>query len=304
MMKKFILASSLLIASVSANAGVVSAAGGVSWKVSPFIGPADPNLDVGVSFTQWWNDSGTNSDMANAPLNTETLEVTPASLDAAGTAELVGIGSIFTAANSFNAQNGQPYCNGCQLTFSFGGFFRTANLADPSLPDFNIDDAWLNVYLDYDMNSRVDVSNVSGDQTAVTADLEVAKAVNGQLWLGLDIEEFFFTPISGNPNPNAAGNVNFSASVKSGLDGGIARDNIVNDTFSSLDPTNFSDVFDIVALGFSATFLAANGTDLVNYARSGAGNINAKTVSEPGAIALFSLGLIGLGLSARRRMNK
>jgi hypothetical protein len=319
-MKKLLVATSLLLASASANAGVINAAGGVSWKDIP---DTLVNFSTVTSFTQWWTNGGPSgvSNTAGTLLPTAMYDAAPntLALAAAGATdfpELVGIGSLVTLPTTLIefAGNGEPTCNGCQLTYAFGGFKFTTT-------GFNADDAWLNVYLDTSpgsaldaVNSRVDISSLTGAQTDRTdaendaiAMQQIEKAVNGTLWLSMDIEDFVFstdnieTPDPLNPlgpvitNPNASGGVTFFANIT----GGIAEDNIVVDSFEG-------GFFDIKASSFEANFLDDIGGDFVlnKYANEGAGRISAATVSEPGAIALFSLGLIGLGLTARRRMNK
>lgn len=281
---------------------------------APGTQPGDVNLDMTVAFTQWWT-SPVNDPSANALLSTDTFEASPTKLNEAESAELVGVGSFTSVFNgtvddaiSFGVTN-TAICQGCQLSFAFGGFIRTydANALDPlNAVTFNTDGAWLNIYLDYDTSSILDSRNIYNDQTQATADVEVAKAVNGDLWLQLDILNFFFDPDDDdaiNGNPNASGEVEFLGDVV----GGIAQENFVSDLFGMS--------FDADAYGFSATFLNCNpnrdvfcdNTDsryIDDYSNRGSGNVQARVVSEPGAIAIFSLGLIGLGLSARRRMNK
>jgi hypothetical protein len=308
-MKKLLLATALSVASLSANAEVISTAGGVSIIQSPFTTADQANLQITTGFTQWWTSPG-NSSAANALLSTNTFLASPATLDAApgGITELVGVGefenyngSVADAAlaSKFNI----PICNGCQLTFAFGGFLRDA-VAVAAGDGFDFSNAWLNVYLDYDAASSASRTNIANAQTAAQADIEVAKAVDGDLWLALDIQAFTFAPLQSpflpggavNPsyNPNAAGAVGFSGNVV----GGLAQDSFASDFFD-IDGNDF----DFTTFGFTATFLDDN-QNLVNYAADGSGSVRARVVSEPGAIALFSLGLIGLGLSARRRMNK
>jgi hypothetical protein len=302
-MKKLLVATSLLLASTSATAGVINAAGGVSWKDIP--GTAI-NLDTTTSFTQWWTDGGASGldSSANALLSTAVYDAAPTLLVEANNGnypELTGIGIINTLPDSIRdtvfVDNGKPTCNLCQLTYSFGGFKFTTS-------GFDATDAWLNVYLDYNPSSVVSISNIVGAQSGRTdgvnnaiAAAEIAKAVDGDLWLSMDIEEFVFTTsnllIDGVANPNAAGGVSFFATIN----GGLAQANIVQATFQN-------NLFDIQAEQFSANFFDTEANKLNKYANLGSGAIVAATVSEPGAIAIFSLGLIGLGLSARRRMNK
>jgi hypothetical protein len=304
-MKKRLLATELTVASMSANAGVITTTGGVSVIQSDFTPASSANLNTGVEFTQWWTLPGTNSSDPYATLTTDTIEVSPGALNAAGSAELVGIGSISVYNGTVTdptAPTNKPICMGCQLSFSFGGFFRTYD-AGTDIALFDTTDAWLNIYLDYDFNSIVRPIDVGLDQGNDITEVnfvsnQVAKAVDGQLWLSLDISNFTYDPNVNASNVNAGGEVGFEGLVNfDPAREGLVTNNIVTDFFTGS--------YDVKTSGFTAFFEDIVGSgDLLRYAVNGSGNIQARVVSEPGAIALFSLGLIGLGLTARRRMNK
>jgi hypothetical protein len=297
---------------MSANAGVISTTGGVSLIENDFLSADSANLDTGVQFTQWWT-TGINSVTPGDTLSIDTIEVSPTTLNAAGTAELVGVGTIGVyngLATDPTAPQNVPICMGCQLSFSFGGFFREYDsVADTFF--FDTSGAWLNIYLDYDFTSILSSVNLAAVGNNPTLDVsegptfradyvsnEVAKAVDGQLWLSLDIANFEYDPNVNASNINAGGEVAFEGLVSfDPTREGLVTNNIFNDFFDNS--------FDIKTSGFTAFFEETVGSgDLLPYAVNGSGSIQARVVSEPGAIAIFSLGLIGLGLSARRRMNK
>jgi hypothetical protein len=298
-MKKLLLATALSVASLSANAEVITTTGGVSVIQSDTIAADQANLQTSVDFTQWWT-TPVNTNTPGANLSTNTILASPATLDAAVNAELVGMGviNVFDGlVTDGNAPSNRPICDGCQLSFTFGGFMR-----DVAVPELDFSSAWLNIYLDYNFNSIANPFDIANDQGAtLNISDEVAKAVDGVLWLSLDIRNFVFTPDITNPNPNAGGVVGFQGDVSSDPARlGLASDAFVNDFFAI-----GGDSYDVNTRGFTAFFERTSGSgNLLPYAVNGSGNIEARVVSEPGAIALFSLGLIGLGLSARRRMNK
>jgi hypothetical protein len=297
-MKKLLLATALSVASLSANAEVITTTGGVSVIQSNTIAPDQANLQTSVDFTQWWTSQG-NTNTPGANLSTNTFVASPTALDAAGSTELVGMGviNVFDGlVTDGNAPSNKPICDGCQLSFTFGGFTREVG------PGLDFSSAWLNIYLDYDFNSIANPFDIANDQGAtISVSDEVAKAIDGDLWLSLDIRNFTFDPDANASNPNAGGVVGFQGDVSSDPARlGLASDAFVNDFFAI-----GGDSYDVNTRGFTAFFERISGSgNLLPYAVNGSGNIEARIVSEPGAIALFSLGLIGLGLSARRRMNK
>lgn len=278
-MKKLLAAFALLMASASANAGVVSAAGGVSWIAAP----GTPNFSATVDFTQWWTISNTiGAGDIGGVLETTALDPTVASLAGhATTPELVGVGKF-----NIGSGIGEPNCNGCQLTFSFGGFFLDiSNVAQP----VDATDAWLNVYLDYTFSTDFDEGAISLIQDPVEAASQAAKAVDGVLWLSLDVEGFSYIPT--NIDPTLESNTAFFGEVT----GGIAASNFVENVFQSLYETD--------AFGLTSGFVDRWG-NITNYSIRGSGNVQAQTVSEPGMLALLSIGLVGLVFSARRRITK
>lgn len=291
-MKKLALATALLAASSAANAGVVSAAGGVSWTTTN----TTPNFSATIDFTQWWTTTNmTGKDDINAAVSGTAIDPTLGSVAGASTAELVGVGSFKT-----NGQSGEPNCNGCELTFSFGGLFFDGQ----SQSLINADEAWLNVYVDYDMvNGAFDDEMIRGAANQETeANLQASRAVDGTLWASLSIDAFRYTPDSAYASigePLITGSTTFFGDV----DGGIAEDNFVNGFFIGM--------YDAAAQGLTANFddpnslfpFTLNPADLQlsKYSQFGSGRVSAETVNSPSTIALFGLALVGLGAVSRRR---
>jgi hypothetical protein len=289
-MKKLALIAALLAANTAANAGVVSAAGGVSWTTTN----STPNFSATIDFTQWWTTQNTvGKDDVNQAVAGEAIDATLASVSTAPGAELVGVGNFKT-----NGLAGEPNCNGCELTFSFGGIFFDNNKL------VNADNAWLNVYVDYDMvNGVFDDELIRGaaDQDA-EANLQASRAVDGTLWASLSLEAFRYTPdatYGGAGEPLISGSTSFYGNV----DGGIAEENFVNGFFFGL--------YDAAAQGLTASFdsptslflITENPSDMTlsRYSQFGSGRVSAETVSAPSTIALFGLALVGLGAMTRRR---
>ncbi len=290
-MKKLLLATALLTVGASANAGVVNAAGGVSWIAAD----AKPNFSATIDFTQWWTtQNNIGKDDENGVLSNIAIDPTLASVSNTSGAELVGVGSFKVNTGLV----GEPSCNGCELTFSFGGlYFDNQTL-------LNADDAWLNVYVDYDMANGVfdeELIRTSANKEA-EAGIQAVRASDGTLWASLNLDAFFYTPDSRYENvgePLISGSTEFFGIV----DGGIAEDNFVGHFFSG--------VFDAFADGLTASFDASdsdfrftqnpNDMELSKYSQSGSGRVLAQTVSAPSTIALFGLALIGIGAINRRR---
>lgn len=291
-MKKLLLATAMLAASSAANAGVVSAAGGVSWEVDGGL----PNFSATIDFTQWWTITNTTEvGDVNTAVSTETIAPTLASLSgalASGQApELVGAGK-------FNLGNGvgEPNCNGCELTFSFGGLlFDPQNSATP----IDASEGWLNIYVDY---AQVGGAFDEGQFTSLASATDHAgRAVDGDLWLSLELSDFIYNPDPVYVNlgePLLSGATLFYGNVV----GGIAQNNFIPDFFQS--------AFEADAFGLTSIFddnsrppQSTAELNVSNYSVRGSGNVEAATVSAPSTIAMFGLALVGLGAMTRRRKS-
>lgn len=289
-MKKLLLATAMLAASSAANAGVVSAAGGVSWEVDGGL----PNFSATIDFTQWWTVTNTTDvDDVNTAVSAEAISPTLASLSGAlagGQApELVGAGK-------FNLGNGlgEPNCNGCELTFSFGGlFFDPQNAAAP----IDSSEGWLNIYVDYAQVGG-EFDEAAMDNFADSTD-HAERAVDGDLWLSLGLRDFIY---NADPSyvtlgePLLSGTTLFYGDVL----GGLAEYNFIPDFFASAfeaDAFGLTSIFD----DNSRTPTSQAALNVQNYSVRGSGNVEAATVSAPSTIAMFGLALVGLGAVTRRR---
>lgn len=292
-MKKLLLATAMIAASSAANAGVVSAAGGVSWEVDGGL----PNFSATIDFTQWWTVTNTTGVAdVNTAVSADTISPTLASISTAyqnGQApELVGAGK-------FNLGNGlgEPNCNGCELTFSFGGL-----LFDPVNPAAPIDstNGWLNIYVDY---AQVDGAFDEGQMTNLTTSTDhAARAVDGDLWLSLNLRDFKYYADPAYVDlgePLVSGTSLFFGNVI----GGMAESNFISDFFLG--------TYEADAFGLASTFddnsrapTTPAGLNISNYSVRGSGNVEAATVSAPSTIAMFGLALVGVGAMARRRTSK
>ena len=288
----------VLLASASASAGLVSAAGGVSWNTLP----SEPNFAAAVEYTQWWSTTNTTGIADhNVALDGASIAPTIASLATAiangDSPELVGVGQVLLGGGL-----GEPNCGNCELTFSFGGLYfdgiQTVGtgafapdgnggfveiMAD--VPVINSQDSWLNIYIDYQANEFDEGAVVD----EASANSEGAEAVDGTLWLSAQNELFEYTPDgSSGAEPLSVG----SSSFVSNIIGGIAQFNIESNFFQNM--------YDVDAFGLTSSFVKSDGT-IANYSDRGTGNFAAQTVSEPGTMALFGLGLLGLAGVARRK---
>lgn len=287
-MKKILAISTLLLASASANAGVVSAAGGVSWETG---GNTLPNFSATIDFTQWWTTDNT-ADVNGGTLAGTSIAPTVSSL---GTSLALGDAPELVGAGKFQLGTGvgEPNCNGCELTFAFGGLFFQA---DPNEP-IDATDGWLNVYVDYDkVGGQFDEALIVDAASAAT---QAVNATDGTLWVSLALRDFIYTPTADYlalGEPLLDGNSAFFGEVL----GGIAADNFVTDFFLG--------VYEADAFGLTSRFddnrrapNDASGLNVQNYSVRGTGNVEAATVVEPSTIALFGLSLIGFGAAQRRK---
>ena len=283
-MKKLLLATAMLAASSAANAGVVSAANGVSWEVDGGL----PNFSATIDFTQWWTISNTTG-LTDYGTAVSGVSIDPTLASIAG-AQANGDAPELVGAGKFNLGNGvgEPNCNGCELTFSFGGLFF-----DPQTPAAPIDSSagWLNIYVDYTQVGGVFDEGLIED--AAAAATQSANAVDGDLWLSLELRDFeyYADPAYAAINePLLSGTTLFFGEVV----GGAAQSNFISDFFVG--------AYEADAFGLASTFddnsrAPQNSGDLnvSQYSVRGSGNVEAATVSSPSSIALFGLALVAVG---------
>jgi hypothetical protein len=222
-----------------------------------------------------------------------------------------GSGDILGGIGLVDAINGVAFCASCELTFEFGGFellYATPTLADPLITDFVFTDGWVNFYADTTPNWGAVTPGVG----------TIAEATDGLLWLsltahvnkeGLTLGTIFGSATGfgvgsddgegsglldvayignlGNPETalgfEGAANANVDTNGKSDALGGFADFNFT----SSFEPLN--------------ALTPTDGFGLVGTAQFRGDSI---AVPEPSAIALLSLGLLGLVGASRKRKAK
>jgi len=274
--KKMVGVSALALASMSANAGVISV-GGISWDPSSVI-----DFSSGFTFNQFYSSVGSTGEEITAAQFAN--QVAPASAAALNGAELVGTGSFFEI--NENGNTGVmpyigPFCTGgtntCELTFSFGGliFQDTGGLGT-----FDTSNSWLNIYVDY-----------TPDFNGTTGTSDYADAQNGSLWLSLGFDAFA---------------INFGGlGVGGGSEGFLSVDTVDDgggDKFGGAAENNF-DTDSIMPSGADFILNASVLRQLPDGTFRGNGNAIGESIPEPTSIVIFGLGLLGLAGAARRKKS-
>lgn len=300
-MKKTLITLGLLLAAGSAQAGLVSGAGGINWNALPTeASPNGGNFLTSLDFRQWFVD--TEGDLAN--------------IFEGEAHELRGLGEIDTGTNM-----GQPLPGDYELTFEFGGLVLAPG-------GFDLTGSYLNIYLDTDLSD-----NAGGydNNVAVLSDTLISAqaddAVDGELWLGLTFASSSYTPAIDPKDLFPGSNVTTVADsvgvwgndLFGGLLAGDANFGFqINDAAPGIAQSNFESnwteylgaLVDAIGFGmssaFDVTYTEAAGeytgvTAVSNYSNASAGTMEAYTVSEPASLAIFGLGLLGLAGVARRR---
>ncbi len=283
-LKKLVLSSALVL-SGAANAGVITAAGGVQWDNSGTFNNGG-NFFTQVKFRQWWEDQSGAVSLSDFDINN------------LGQYELTGIGEMVLGTDI-----GQPNFGSYELTFSFHDIFL-----DPNSPTgFNLDNARLDVYLDTDFSDNAGGFDVGQSVVNDTLDADhAADAVDGVLWLGLDFEAIKYSPDDTNAlNPLFGnlldGDTDFAFQIAD-VNPGIATANFESDWTTYLD-----ELVDVIGFGLSSEF-STNLIDDIPYANvysdSSAGVVEAYTVPEPSTLAIFGVIILGLaGIARARKIN-
>jgi len=274
---KSLIAAGLVLSASNAVAGSISA-GGITWDPNA----TDPRFNAAIEFTQWFTTLNTTTRTDYGSNVATTGLANPLTLT--GGEELVGVGEILSI-------NSDSFCNNCELTFSFGGITFNDPQQNPSSA-FDFTNGWINVYVDKPLATDHQNTNIPAVWTTPAFATEVGNAVDGDLWLSLGFEDavFFGVPFSGTIN----------AGLMVEDTGGLAKAEAVFDQDSIVSPFFGTDLFDALGTNFSTTF-GKLLTDGVLVSDTGSGNLTANPVSSPATLAIFGIGLMGVGFASRRK---
>lgn len=301
------------LAAMNANAGIASV-GGVTWDAS-----AATDFNAGYDFQQWFVDA--NGEWVN-PDDLKTGDI------------LLGVGEFYSINNSFDF-----LCSGCELTVSFSGLsaivdeiseeydtIAAANARADELAalgyrnitstfggsgliltadrnGFDTSGSEFVIYTDRELNEVSGETNFSEGELASTTTLadalaELNQARDGDVWISGKLGTTSLTDGS----LFDSGTIEYYVTFENPLD--MAYKNFVQDIF--VDPVSgaFMDAFGSGEASIDnqdAISITDSDGNLVFATFSGAGTINADSISEPSTLAAMGLALLGFGVIRRRK---
>lgn len=271
-MKKLIKAVVVIgLLGLSAGANALNV-GGVEWTPGVPSGGADKDTTWRFEFNQWFT-TGANAAPDGGALNpANAINSTTATLGDV----LQGVGEIYkfngsnVLTNSLTGGAVGSFCNGCELTFAFGGFTVSGATS--------FSGGWLNLYVD-----STPEFNVSDNPFAAA---NANRAIDGTPWLSLLVDESVFTTFTSFDSG--------SLSAYYHVTGGLAKDYFDTNSWGN---TFLSDFLQSA----SATFnLNQDGSRQVIATSTGQMFGESQSVPEPEYLALIGIALLGFAAARRK----